>query len=349
MDHEQGAFGLRSEATSVVSSDGWPRGGLLSAIAAVAAICVPLTARAQLTPDVIAAYKNVVGSRIEAAIIVAGDQGVSGGTMSQASGGTDRRSTSAKVTKFGGAGNIGQPKPLGSLPLRWQPRFQGSIGYLAANNRFNAGPLQGDEIGEASFAMEFGGGLRFWFNDHLSFAPTVMGMYGHIKSEYTPNSDFAKANLLEAQQLGLVDWTTNTWSIIPAADVRYVFDWHRTAFKVDSEFNYFYTRTFRASNPSLSVGGSSGTWRNKLEVDVPLGLELFHHELHTGGFFSRTELYGNVRTGLDDDHMYQAHGRLVLDFLGKLWKMKWIGLGGSYIWGSTFHAWTVAADIAIKL
>jgi hypothetical protein len=80
-------------------------------------------------------------------------------------------------------------------------------------------------------------------------------------------------------------------------------------------------------------------------VDVPIGLTLFGQELHTGRFFSRTEFYGDVRTGLDDDHMYQIHGRLVLDLIDKLWKTKWLGLGGSYLWGSTFHAWTVGADI----
>ena len=319
---------------------------VLPAIAA-AAMCVPLTARAQLTPDVVASYRTVVGSRIEAAVIFAGDQGISGSTMSQATGGTDQRTANVKVSKVEGAGDVGHPKPLGGLPLRWQPRVQGSMGYLTARNDFHAGPLQGDEIDDKSFAIQFGGGARFWFTDRVSFAPTLMGMYGHIKSDYVANSDFAKANLAEAQALGLVDWSTNTWSIIPAADVRYVVDWHRTVFKLDSELTYYYTRNFRASNPALNVSGNSETWRNRLDVDVPIGLALFGQELHTGGFFSRTEFYGDIRTGLADDHMYQIHGRLVLDLVGKLWKTKWLGLGGSYLWGSTFHAWTVGADIAM--
>ena len=64
------------------------RRNLVLAIATVAAACVPLTARTQtLPPDVTASLRNIVGSRIEAAVILAGDEGISGGSFSQATGG----------------------------------------------------------------------------------------------------------------------------------------------------------------------------------------------------------------------------------------------------------------------
>ena len=150
------------------------RRNLVLAIATVAAACVPLTARTQtLPPDVTASLRNIVGSRIEAAVILAGDEGISGGSFSQATGGTDRRGVNAAVSKLGGSGDVGHPKPLGDLPLRWQPRFQGSMGRLRAKTDFRTGVLQGDEINETSFAIQFGGGARFWFTDHLSLAPTI--------------------------------------------------------------------------------------------------------------------------------------------------------------------------------
>jgi hypothetical protein len=313
------------------------------------AICVPLTARTQPPPpDVVASLRDVVGSRIEAAVILTGEEGISGGTFSQASGGTIRRGVQAKVTKVGGVGDAGHRRPLGSLPVRWQLRFQGSLGYLTANNQFQAGLLEGDESLDRSFALQFGGGVRLWFNDHLSFAPTVMGLYGHIQNTYTARSEFATTNLLEFQQLGLVDWTANTWSIIPAVDVKYLFTWHRTVFTLQSDFAYYHTQSFAVSNPSLTAGGDSETWRNKVDLDIPLGITLFDQELHGGGFFSRIEFYGDLRDGLDTEHMYQIHGRLVLDLVDRLWKFKWIGAGGSYLWGSNFHAWTLGADVSIK-
>jgi len=73
---------------------------------------------------------------------------------------------------------------------------------------------------------------------------------------------------------------------------------------------------------------------------------VYGHELRTGGFFSRTELFGDLKEGLDAQHLYEVHGRLVLDFLNQLWKVQWMGIGGSYIWGSNFSGWTVGADVS---
>ena len=90
---------------------------------------------------------------------------------------------------------------------------------------------------------------------------------------------------------------------------------------------------------NLKINGDSETWKNKIDVDVPLGKKLLGHELRTGGYFSRQELYGDIKDGLNTDHIYEIHGRVVLDFLGKLWKVQWIGIGGSYLWGSNFTGW----------
>jgi hypothetical protein len=37
-------------------------------------------------------------------------------------------------------------------------------------------------------------------------------------------------------------------------------------------------------------------------------------------------------------YVYEIHGRLVLDVLDELWKIKWIGQGGSYLWTTTSTA-----------
>lgn len=289
-----------------------------------------------------------MGSRTEAVVVLAGDQGFSDGNFSQVAAGTDQRSAEISITKFGGAGDVGDPEPLGNLPFGWQPRLQGSMGYLTAKNDYHGGLLQGDESKYNTFAIQFGGGARLWFNDHLSIAPTIMGMYGHTENEYTARSAFAQANFAQAQNLGLINWKADTWTVIPAGDVQYLFTWRRTVFTLTSDFTYYHTESFNTSTPNLSINGSSESWKNMIDVDIPLGKELFGHELHTGGFFSRTDFYDDLQTGLNTDHLYEAHGRLVLDFLGKLWKVKWIGLGGSYMWGDNFSAWTVGADVAFK-
>ena len=311
-----------------------------------AAGLMTLSVRAALTPAEINEFRNTIGNRVEAATILGGDYGVGGGTFSSGAG---NKNADVNITKFGGSGDVGAPQPLGNLNIGWQPRLQGNMGYLTAKNTYNgSSQLAGDKNENDTFAIQFGGGARFWFDDSFSIAPTFMGMYGHSENTYTARSAFGMANQAEAKQLGLIDWTVDTWTIRPSLNLQYKYTWHRTIFTLSSDPTYFYTDTFSSSSPNVDITGNSVTWENKLDVDVPLGVELFGHELRSGGFFSRTELYDGIRDGLQSEYLYEAHGRIVMDFLGQLWKVQWIGIGTSYVWGKDFTGWSIGADIAFR-
>lgn len=308
--------------------------------------------RAQLSPGEITQLRNAIGNRIEAATILGGDFGVSGASIS---GNSANNGNTLDLQKFGGSGDIGDPRQLGTLPIAWQPRLQGEMGYLTAHNNFNNTSrtnLVGTESKTHDFSIQFGGGARLWFNDAFSIAPTIMGMYGHTENTFYPNNNPGLASnpkfLTDARNQGLIDWTADTWTVRPALDFQYVYTWRRTIFTLSSDPTYFHTESFSTSNPNVSVNGDSETWMNKIDVDVPLGKDLWGHELRTGGFISRTEFYGNIQDGLNTDHLYELHGRLVLDFLNQLWKVQWIGIGGSYLWGSSFDGYSFGADIAFR-
>jgi hypothetical protein len=251
-------------------------------------------------------------------------------------------------SKFGGAGDIGDPQPIGDSGIAWQPRLQGSMGEIDSKKVYNSGDLEGDTTKYNTFAIQFGGGGRFWFNDHLSLAPTLMGMYGHTKNEYDARSAFGKSNYNEAAQFGLINWTADTWTVRPAGNIQYVYTWHRTIFTLSSDYTYYHTESFHTSSSNLKINGDSESWANKIDVDIPLGKELWGHELRTGGYFSRTELYDGLKSGTGTDHLYEIHGRLVLDFLGELWKVQWIGIGYSYLWGGSVSGYSIGADIAFR-
>ncbi len=176
----------------------------------------------------------------------------------------------------------------------------------------------------------------------------MKSIWRNTENTYTARSAFALANLPEAKQLGLIDWNVDTWTIRPSLNLQYEYTWHRTIFTLSSEPTYFYTESFSSSSPNLNVNGDFEAWVNKIDVDVPLGVELFGHELRTGGYFSQTDLFGDLQNGLNTSSVYEAHGRLLLDFLGELWKVKWIGLGGSYLWGDNIHGWSIGADVAFR-
>ena len=146
----------------------------------------------------------------------------------------------------------------------------------------------------------------------------------------------------------LVNWTLDTWSVVPALELDYEWKWRRATFDFSSSYEFFHTESFESSSPFLGVKGNSSTWANKLDADIPLGLKVFGRELHTGGFLSRTEVLGDAAHGLNTGYVYTANGRLVLDFLGKLWKLKWLGVGASYFWGHDLEGWSAGLDMRFK-
>jgi hypothetical protein len=237
--------------------------------------------------------------------------------------------------------------------MKWQPRLQGEIGYLTLKNHFNTGLLAGDKNEYDTFAFEFGGGARFWFDEHLSLAPTISGIYGHTENDFSANSSFGQANHDAAAKAGLINWDVDTWTIVPGAGLSYQWTWKRTTFTLSSTYTYFHTQDFHSSSPIVDINSDSQTWENKLDVDVTTGVTLLNRELHVGGYYSWTGFYGDLgngfsESGLDVNHVNEIHGRVVLDYLNKLWKVKWLGVGISYFWGEHFNGWSVGADVAFK-
>ncbi len=306
-------------------------------------------ARAQISPGQAAGIRNAIGARVEALTILGGDFGLSDGNFHSSGGllpgsGAD---TDTRVTKVGGDGDVGDPEPLGDLGVGWQPRLQGNMGYLESANHLRA-PLSGDTNEINTSAIEFGGGARFWTSGSLSFAPTVMALYGHTDDTYSTLSALGRRNLAELQQLGLVDWDVDTWSLRPALNIQYVVALDRALITFSSDPTGFFTHAFWRSNAAVSVEGDSGFVTNKIDVDIPLDVELDGHELRSGGYLSRTDLFGDLQRGLDVQHLNELHGRLVLDFLNQLWKVQWLGVGASYLWGTNIRGWTVGADVAFR-
>jgi hypothetical protein len=319
-------------------------------VAWLLAVLQPLAARAQITPDQANAIHNAIGNRVEALAILAGDYGITGGDFRSTGKFQGNESIDAEmiVTKLGGAGDFGAPRPVGGLGVGWQGRLQGNMGYVEAINHLHSPLLEGDVNTFKQYGLEFGGGARFWVSDALSLAPTLLGIYGHTVNDYTANSPFMQTNFARAVELGLVNWSLDTFTLRTGLNVQYLIAWDRTIIKLSTEPVYYHTESFGSSNSNLSLSGDSQSIATKLDVDIPLGVQLFGHELRSGGEFTRTDLFGDLKTGLNVGHIDELQGRLVLDFLNELWKVQWIGVSASYVWGQNFTGWTAGLDIVFR-
>ncbi len=322
------------------------------AAAALAVIALlPCAARCQISSSQANEIRAGIENRVEALTIFGGDFGLADGSYkshANVAPGRVSANVESRLTKAGGDGDIGDPEPLGDLNIGWQPRLQGNIGYLESTNLPTSGLRASDSSEYTTYAIEFGGGARFWLTDRFSLAPTLMGLFGHTSNTYTVRSAFMKANQALATQLGLINWSVDTWTLRPALDIQYVINWGRSIVTLSSDPTYFHTEDFNSSNRNVHIRGDSGSVVNKIDVDIPLGIELDGHELRSGGYLSRTDLLGGLESGLGVEHMNELHGRIVLDFLNQLWKVQWIGIGASYIWGTNISGWTAGADIAFR-
>jgi len=326
------------------------RARFLIAVASQLVLGFAASAPAQLAPEVVSQFNRSVTLSIDATTVLAGDNAFGGGSFWAS---TSRADADLNVSKFGGSGDVGDPRPLGLLGIQWQPRLQGSMGYLTYKNDFKAAPLSGDENKYTTYAVDFGGGARFWFDDHLSLAPTISGIYGHTKNNYNAFSSLSRANYAAADQAGLINWDVDTWTIVPATELSYQWTWRRVTFTASSSFTYFHTEDFHSSSSKVSIKSDSETWENKFDVDVPIGVTLLSREVHVGGYYSWTGFYGDLRDGFSESQLKvngvnEIHGRVVLDVLNKLWRLKWLGVGGSYFCGDHFAGWSVGVDASFK-
>jgi hypothetical protein len=319
------------------------KGGFLVVLAA-GGFSTPLAlAQPALPPDALEQFQHVIGNRVEAVSILGGDYAAAGGIYTFRGGSLAELS----ITKIGGGGAVTSPSPLGLGGFEWAPVLQGNLGMVSAENTFQTGYLDGNKMTYDTLAVAAGAGVAIYFNSHLSLSPTISGIYGHVQNEFTPQT--ANGEFVKSVGSGtIVDWTLDTWSIVPALELDYQWMWGRTTFEFSSRPSFFHTESFESSSPIVGVNGDSTTWANKIDVDVPLGLKLFGRELHTGGFFSRTELFGDAAHGLNTHYLYTADGRLVLSFLGKVWKLRWLGLGTSYFWGNEFSGWSAGVDVRFQ-
>lgn len=315
----------------------------LAAGCLVAFTVCPAFAQPAVPPAAIAQFQKVIGDRVELVTILGGDYGAAGGIYSFRGG----QVADLAITKLGGGGNIAETRPLGDTGLNWAPMLLGNVGHINAGNTFQSGFLVGNKSEYDVLSVQGGAGARFYFTDHLSLAPGLSGIYGHTENAF--HSQNAVGDLVQAAARGTyTDWTIDTWSVVPSVQAQYEWSWGRTELTLGSRYCFFHTESFQSSSPVVSVYGDSQLWENRFDADIPLGLRVFNHELHTGGFFSRTELYGHAATGVDADHFYTLNGRLVFDFLGDIWKLQWIGLGASYFFADHFSGWSAGIDMHFK-
>lgn len=293
-----------------------------------------------LPPGTLDRIEGFIGNRVETLVILGGDNGLTGGAY-VFSGGAN---VEIGITKVGGRGTLGDPRPLGVGQLAWAPILEGNFGYVTTTNYFISTPLAGNTSEYETFGAEVGGGVRLFLNDHASIGPRIALIYGRTSNTFWA-ATAPGAAVLQAFGGGLVNWTLNSFTVVPAVDLQVDWTLGPVVFQFVSDYRPFLTRSFGETSPLISLNGFSQAWTNSIDVDIPLGVSIWNHELHTGGFFNRASLFGDLSRALRAGAINTGNVRLVADVGGWVPRMKWIGVGGSYYWGTSFDGYSIGVDV----
>ena len=301
-----------------------------------------LSSMAQLTPEQAEVARTFFANRAEMALILAGSDSIGSGNFTVTPSRGDDLDFS--LSKFGGSGTIGDPRPIGNSGVSWSPYVKGVFGYASGDNRITFGALDGNALEESTLALSLGGGAVFDIGN-FSITPSIAAIYGHYETEFDDNNaaGVAAKPVLDKIKLDSIG-TASGLSLgykIPAGDIMV---------NLLSSYTLYATSDMSDDGDSrgIKANGTTHVWENKVDVDVPLNWELWNSRMHTGGFISHTALFGDMADDANVDNFFTIHPRLVADVWGKMWKVSRIGLGASYYVGDNLTGWDFGIDVNFR-
>ena len=317
---------------------------ILSALGLIGLVLGTHPAAAQPIPsaaDVRSQLDQVVGNRVEATVLLGGQQLPQGGLF-----GWQFNEADARILKYPWSTELGAPRALGVGGLEWTPVLLGSIGAGHFANHFGDGPLAGNSSTYDTYSVGLGAGPRIWLLPGLSVLPSFSLLYAYTENDFDAGTDVGR-QVEQGVDGKLVNWHTHTLTLIPSLEVRYSQPVGFMTATLTSTYTYFATMPIARSTEAYSFTSDSQVWNNRLDLDVVTPWSVARWPLLVGGFFQRAELWGGLRESLKADHVYSVGSHVALDPGGRLWKVSRIGIAGSYFWTSSFSGWTLGLDWAV--
>ena len=284
---------------------------------------------------------QVVGNRVEATVLLGGQQLPQGGLF-----GWHFNDVDARILKYPWSTELGGRRPLGVGGLEWTPVLLGSIGAGHFANHFADGPLAGNTSTYDTYSVGLGAGPRIWLMPELSLLPSFSLLYAYTENDFDAGTGAGEA-VEQAVDGRLVNWHTHTLTFIPSLELRYRRPFGPVTITLTSTYTYFATTPIARSTEAYSFTSDSQVWSNRVELGVTTPWSVARWPVLVGGFFERTDLWGGLRESLRTDYVHAVGGHVALDPGGRLWKVTEIGVAASYFWSGSFSGWTLGIDWAV--
>src|SRR6185369_8161129 len=172
---------------------------ILSALGLIGLVLGTHSAVAQPIPsaaDVRSQLDQVVGNRVEATVLLGGQQLPQGGLF-----GWQFNEADARILKYPWSTELGAPRALGVGGLEWTPVLLGSIG---------AGNISTYD----TYSVGLGAGPRIWLLPGLSVLPSFSLLYAYTENDFDAGTDVGR-QVEQGVDGKLVNWHTHTLTLIP--------------------------------------------------------------------------------------------------------------------------------------
>ena len=305
-----------------------------------AGLCLSGTAYAQTPGQVLDQIQDFLGNRAEVGVILGASDSANGGSYT-VDGRGDLDDLEFSLFKFGGGGEIGDRRPLGDSGYTWSPYVFGTVGYISGDHDIDAGVLAGSDFEESALGINLGGGMAIHVTERFTVTPFVGIIYGHYETDFSAKT--AAGQVVEDALSESVDTIGGT----PGIALAYRLPLGQNILTLGGKYTYYGT-TDISGDSDVEVDGSSHILEERADIDIPLPAHLFDCRLHTGGYVSLTEAFGDIGDTMNSDIWATIHPRILLDTTGKLWKVDRIGLGMSYVKGEHFDGWDFGVDVSFK-
>jgi hypothetical protein len=298
---------------------------------------VPVIRGQSLPPGALQQLDTAIGQRVEATAVL-GTQSIA----SRAGLGWSLNDAQGSIYKIPWNFELRDPAPVGRSGLTWAPVIDGGAGYGSFINHFNDNTLAGNESDFHTVALALGAGPRFYFGDSgFSVLPAFSLLYAYTENDFHAYTPLGQVVVANGQY---VNWNVQTISLVPAFELKYKKTFGRWTPKITSAVAYYDTQPVSRSTDALSFCSNSTIWANKLDLDYLTAGKLFDCPVHLGGDLGRTDLFQGLRGALGTDHYYETDGRMTLDVLGRLWKVKSVGFTGGYFWCGAFNGYSLGLE-----
>jgi hypothetical protein len=236
--------------------------------------------------------------------------------------------------------------PVRHFFSRWKdsriaPFITGSLGYFEDNEKV----LLGDPPDESRFkalSISLGGGIKLEvIEKYLWLIPEIDLIYGRTWNDHEYKSELSK-NLFKPLLDGILfNWQIDTFTYAPALQLAFEYPVRVITLGFDTKLTYLNIRTVKEDYPEQAVKSDSTLWRNRVRLELPIGVSVFNMPLSLRGDFSRVEFGGDVARPLKESYFYEVGAELAFDTSRNVKWLNSVSIGAGYTFSERITGWSL--------